>query len=140
MGTAGFACGNIRERDAYLAARSDTGWQGLYFGGTAFKTQRDIPINQVPVVAKRAAAFVDVVTTSGRGTGIAADAERVRIMRAAIPDAAMGLASGVTPENVRNYLPYVDAYLVASGIEKSFGVLDPERTKALAENIHGLQG
>ena len=50
------------------------------------------------------------------------------------------LASGVTPDNVGDYLPYVDAYLVATGIEEEFGVLDPARTKALADKVHGWGG
>jgi hypothetical protein len=126
-------------RARFLDTRRATGWNGLYFGGTAFKTQAPILENLLGTVASRAASFVDVVTTSGPGTGRAADPERVRIMREAIPGAAMGLASGVTPENASQFLPYVDAFLVASGIELSFGVLDPEKTKALAEVIHGFE-
>jgi hypothetical protein len=129
----------VQERDAYLKTRAETGWKGLYFGGTAFKTQRDIPVDQLPVVAKLAASFVDVVTSSGRGTGVAADIEKVHILRQAIPEAALALASGVTPENVKDYLPFVDAYLVATGIESAYGVLDPERTKALADKIHAWE-
>jgi hypothetical protein len=125
-------------RARFLDARKATGWKGLYFGGTAFKTQALIPENLVGTVASRAASFVDVVTTSGPGTGRAADPERIRIMREAIPNSVMGLASGVTPENAHLFLPYIDAFLVASGIELSFGVLDPKKTNALAEVIHGF--
>jgi hypothetical protein len=48
------------------------------------------------------------------------------------------LASGVSPENVSGFLPYVDAYLVASEIEteKYSGILVPERTRSLADRIH----
>jgi hypothetical protein len=123
-------------RDAYLAARKETGWKGLYFGGTAFKTQGEIPRAKLPLVAIRAASFMEVVCTSGRGTGVAADPAKVKIMRKAIPGVPMALASGITPENVDSFLPYVEAYLVATGIEKSFGVLDPKRTKELADKIH----
>jgi hypothetical protein len=124
-------------RTAFSNARMRTDWRGLYFGGTAFKTQAPIPENKLELVARRAASFVDVVTTSGRGTGISADLDRVRIMREAIPGAAMGIASGITPENAAHYLPFIDYFLVATGIEQSFGVLDPMRTRALAEIIHG---
>jgi hypothetical protein len=127
----------IVARDAYLAARAQTGWKGLYFGGTAFKTQGEIPRDKLPLVAKRAASFMEVVCSSGRGTGVAADVPKVKILREAIPGVPMALASGITPENVDPFLPYVEAYLVATGIEQSFGVLDPERTKALADKIHG---
>ena len=127
-------------RDAYLAAREATGWKGLYFGGTAFKTQQDLSDDMLPLAAERAASFVEVVCTSGRGTGVASEVSKVKIMRAAIPGVPMALASGVTPENVEAYLPYVEAYLVATGIEEHFGVLDPVRTKDLADKIHGYAG
>jgi hypothetical protein len=129
----------IRAKDAYLEARKNTGWKGLYFGGTAFKTQRDIPADKLALVATRAASFMEVVCTSGRGTGIAADVPKVKAMRETIPTVPMALASGISPENVDPFLPYVEAYLVATGIEKSFGVLDPARTKALADKIHGYR-
>lgn len=130
----------IAARDAYIAARKSTGWQGLYFGGTAFKTQREVPQDKLALVAQRAASFMEVVCSSGRGTGVAADVPKVRTLREAIPGVPMALASGITPENVDPFLPFVEAYLVATGIEKSFGVLDPARTKALADKIHGFKG
>lgn len=119
-------------------ARETSGWKGIYFGGTAFKTQTQITDPSIlRQVAQEAATFVDVVTTSGVGTGVAADVAKIRIMKEAIGDHPLGLASGVTPDNIQDYLPYVDAYLVASGIEKSFGVLDPIKTRDLAQAIHG---
>jgi hypothetical protein len=44
----------------------------------------------------------------------------------------------VTPENVYGLLPYVSAYLVATGIETGLysGVLIPSRTKILSDKIH----
>lgn len=112
-------------------------WDGLYFGGTAFKTQDPVPLQHLPTVAKRAASFVDVVTTSGPDTGVPAEIEKVRVIREAIGNHPMALASGVDCENVSLYLPYVDAFLVASGIEEAFGVLDPQKTRRLADLIHG---
>ena len=51
-------------------------------------------------------------------------------------DVALALASGVTADNVGAYLPYVDAYLVGTGIERALGVLDPLAVRALADAIH----
>lgn len=111
------------------------GWDGLYFGGVAFKYQRPVAQADLASAARAAVPHIDVITTSGAGTGIAADTTRIEAMRQGAGDHAMGLASGVTPENVASYLPLVDAYLVATGIESSFGVLDPERTRQLARCI-----
>jgi predicted TIM-barrel enzyme len=120
----------------WQAARQETGWRGLYFGGTAFKTQAPVPPARLAEVGRRAAAFVDVVTTSGPATGRAAPLEKVLRLREALGEHPMALASGVTPENVREMLPHVDAFLVATGIEQQFGRLDPARTRALADLIH----
>lgn len=62
--------------------------------------------------------------------------EKLVAMRAGVGDRALALASGVTPENVSAYLPHVDAFLVASGIESRFGVFDTARMKDLADQIH----
>ena len=126
-------------RDAWLDAREESRWNGgLYFGGTAFKTQTPITDPKALArVARAAASFVDVVLTSGAATGVAASVEKVRVMREAMkPLDSLGLASGVTPRNVAGYLPYVNVYLVASGIESAFGVLDPVKTRDLAQAIH----
>lgn len=114
-------------------------WGGLYFAGTAFKTQAELPFDKLAETAYAGAVVGDVVTTSGRATGCAAELSKVQIMRKAIGSHAMALASGITVENVRQFLPYVDAFLVASGIEIEFGLLDPVRTRALADAIHGYE-
>jgi hypothetical protein len=122
--------------DERAAEAEQQRWRGLYFGGTAFKTQAPIPAEKLAEVGRRAAAFVDVVTTSGPGTGRAASLDKVLRLREALGEHPLALASGVTPENVHEVLPYVDAYLVATGIEQQFGRLDPVRTRALADLIH----
>lgn len=124
------------EADAFLAVRRARGWNGLYFGGTAFKYQREVPANVLPRAAALAAKYMDVICTSGPGTGMAADVEKVRSMRSGLVDGhALALASGVTPENVNDYLPFVDAFLVGTGIEARFGVLDPRKVEALLAAI-----
>ena len=127
---------SVPAADDWRAVLENVGWWGTYFGRTAFKTQAPIPLGHLPTVGRRAASFVDVVTTSGRGTGVAASVDHMRVLREAVGDHPIGLASGVTPENVHEMLPSVDAFRVASGIEREFGKLDPGRTRELAESIH----
>lgn len=116
-----------------------------WFGGVAFKTEGYTPPEQYPEhVAEALYQGVTVAVTSGPGTGHAAPVEKVRAIRQCLNseaprrDAApiLGLASGVTVDNAADYLSMVDVWLVASGIERSFGVLDPERTERLAAIIH----
>ncbi|KAB2911352.1 MAG: adenine phosphoribosyltransferase [Kofleriaceae bacterium] len=120
------------EAAAFVAARREVDWSGLYFGGVAFKYQREVADAKLEWAARVARGYMDVVCTSGPGTGHEARVEKVAAMRAGLgSDGALALASGVTPENVGNFLPHVDAYLVGTGIEARLGVLDAERVAAL---------
>lgn len=117
-----------------LADRQKLGWQGLYFGSVAFKYQKKV--DDVAKVAKLAVPFMDVITTSGAGTGIAADVDKIRTMKEAIGDHPLAIASGITPENVESYLPYSDCFLVATGISDSHTELNPGRVRRLAQILN----
>lgn len=128
--------------ERFRQARRRQGWLGLYFGGVAFKYQRHIPEPFLAAAAQKATTCVDVITSSGEGTGIPASLEKVRALRSGAGHHPMALASGISPENVADYLPLVDIFLVASEIETEpySGILVPERTKLLADLIHGWRG
>ena len=106
-------------------------WKGLYFGGVAFKYQR--AVKDFGHVARLAVPFVDVVTTSGDGTGIAPDIEKIRVMKEAIGTHPLAIASGITPENASQYLEWADCILVATGISDSHTKLNPSRVARLAK-------
>ena len=117
---------------SFVTVRQRLNWTGLYFGGVAFKYQREIAPEDLGRAAANAAPYMDVVCTSGPGTGVAADVGKVNSLRAGLGgDHAMALASGVTPENVRRYMPHVQAFLVGTGVESRLGVLDPNKIAAL---------
>ncbi|MBF0451760.1 MAG: adenine phosphoribosyltransferase [Candidatus Magnetomorum sp.] len=127
--------------ERFYKARQRTGWSGLYFGGIAFKYQREVPVPLLPDAAKKSAPWVDVITSSGPGTGFAASVEKAKLIRSGAGTHPLALASGVSPENIESFLPHVDAYLVASEIEttKYSGILLPDRTKLLADCIHAWE-
>eukprot|EP00947_MAST-08B_sp_MAST-8B-sp1_P004172 g4172.t1 len=59
-----------------------------------------------------------VLCTSGPGTGSPFEADRAKLYRACVgEDVAIAVASGVTAENVEELLPYVDVFMVATGVE-----------------------
>ena len=115
------------------AARAESGWTGLYFGGTAFKKQRPVAPDDHEAAARTAAAWMDAVTTSGAATGKAADRAKIAAFRRGCGDTPLALASGVTPENAAGYAPDVDAMLVATGINRpgDFYEIDPARLRRL---------
>jgi len=118
-----------RTAEAIAVARERSGWKGLYFGGVAFKYQR--AVDNLATAGKIAAKYMDGVTTSGPGTGMAAEPEKIRMMRQALGSTPLAIASGITPENVRDYLGFADCFLVATGISKSFTELDGDKLTAL---------
>lgn len=105
----------------------------LLFGGVAFKYQRRV--KNLERVARLAMPFVDVITTSGEGTGIAADIEKIRIMKRAVGEHPLAIASGITPENVLQYMEYADCFLVATGVSDSHTELNPARVRKLASIV-----
>lgn len=125
----------LLEAEAFDIKKTEYKWKGLYFGGVAFKYQAQVKDKNLDTVTRVAKEFMDIVTTSGEGTGRAAKPDKVMVMRYALGDSALALASGVTAGNVKNYLPYVNAYLVATGIEDDFGVLNEQKTNKLAKII-----
>lgn len=116
-----------------LAVRQARAPGCLYFGGVAFKYQR--PVADLEAAARVAARCMDVVTTSGPGTGLAADVEKSRRMKQALGDVPLAVASGITPANVGDYLPYADSFLVATGIGLNFAELDPAKVRALVRRV-----
>ena len=116
---------------AISRVRRESDWKGLYFGGTAFKMQRTVADDKVGVAASLATHFMDVVTTSGSATGVAANMDKIRAMRASCGDAAMAIASGITPANASDYIPYVDCFLVATGVSGDFYNFDPIKLRSL---------
>ena len=120
--------------EVILEVQRRHGWQGLYFGGVAFKYQR--AVTNLAQAARNALRYMDVVTTSGPGTGQAADPDKIRTMKEALGETLpLAIASGVSPENVTDYLPHADCFLVATGISYTFEELDPARLRDLVRVV-----
>lgn len=114
-------------------AKIQSGWSGLYFGGTAFKKQRPVAEDDYAIAADIAGSYMDVVTTSGSATGQRAQQTKISEFRGALRDKPLALASGVTPENITGYANDVDAVLVATGINYpgDFYNIDPASLRRL---------
>lgn len=120
------------EAEDIARVRAESGWDGLYFGGTAFKKQRPVANSGLADAVRLAVPWMDVVTTSGIATGEEADDSKVETFRRAIGDAPLALASGITPDNAHRYAQ-VDCFMVATGINEpgNFYDIDPARLSAL---------
>jgi len=85
-----------------------------YYGGVAFKYQPQ-PKN-LKSVSELADRRFSVVVTSGAGTGQAADIEKIKAIKSFIGTSSLALASGTTKENLYQYWPYVDVYIVGTSL------------------------
>lgn len=109
----------------------------LVFAGVAFKHQRHEP--QPEQAAVRAHEFGFVPTTSGSATGVAAEVGKIESMRRALGDAPLAIASGVTPENAREFAPHLSHVLVATGVSESFYEFDFEKLYQVRVRCEGAQ-
>jgi predicted TIM-barrel enzyme len=121
--------------------RQVSGWTGLYFGGTAFKKQREVAPEHYETSARKACPHMDVITTSGVATGKEVDLSKIEVFRRGIGDRPMALASGITPDNAHAYAD-VDCFMVATGINRqgNFYDIDAARLKRLMRITRELGG
>jgi len=117
-------------------ARRESAWEGLYFGGVAFKYQREVEPTRLGDAAKIASRYLDVITTSGPGTGRAAAVEKIATMKQALGEFPLAIASGITPDNITDFLPHADCFLVATGISSRFDELNKNKLRALIEAVN----
>jgi len=104
------------------------------FGSVAFKTQRYEPSPEI--AAKKAFDFGWVPTTSGVSTGVAADLDKIKRMSSVIPN-SLAIASGITPNNISNYIAFADYFLVATGLQnESFYEFDDTKVKKIMSFIN----
>lgn len=89
-------------------------FKGLFFGGLAFKYQPQ-PAD-LKAACEESILATDVSTTSGSGTGRAADVNKIKDIRNYLGNHPMAIASGVSAQNIDNYKDLANYLLVASSI------------------------
>lgn len=125
----------------FREVRPDIAQRVKYAGGVAFKytpTFTEDP-QRAAAEAAKLKDFVDVVVTSGPGTGSPANPEKIIAMKEAIGDKPLAVASGVTPDNVGEFAA-ADQVFVATGIEtaKYSGIFIPDELRRMIEAAHAL--
>ena len=119
----------VNERAQKIAkVRECSRWNGLYFGGTAFKKQRPVMNERIGDAAGEACKYMDVITTSGVATGQAAEIAKINMFRAAIGDRPLAVASGITPANASTFSD-VDCFMIATGINEKNNFYDIDRSR-----------
>jgi predicted TIM-barrel enzyme len=128
---------NQKEAAIIADSRRESRWDGLYFGGTCFKKQRQVAPEHYEVSAQIATSWMDVVTTSGMATGHAPELSKVETFRRGAGDTALALASGLTPENAHLFAPMIDCFIIGTGINHAgdFHNFDPAKLARLMDFV-----
>jgi predicted TIM-barrel enzyme len=101
-----------------------------FFASVAFKYRRHEEHPVEAALNARNAGFIP--TTSGAATGKAPAIEKIRGMASA---GRLAIASGMTPENVGGFVPYLTDILVATGISRSEHHIDPGKLIAFVRSV-----
>ncbi|MCK9446457.1 hypothetical protein M0Q50_06160 [bacterium] len=104
-------------------------FKGMFFGGLSFKYQPQP--KDLKIACDDATLSTDVATTSGVGTGKAANVDKIKTIREYLGNHPMAIASGVSSENIHNYKDIVDYLLVASSITSSNEMIYKEKLMEL---------
>ncbi len=83
--------------------------------------------------------LADALILSGTGTGLAAAVADLQAVRAACPSARVLVGSGVSLENVGDYLPLADGFIVGSSLKRGGAIGNPvseRRVAALAKMLN----
>ncbi len=111
-------------------------WRGLYFGGIAFKYQREV--KNLALVTEAALPFMDVVTTSGDATGKAPAREKIATMKRAAGIHPIAIASGITVENAAEFKSLADYALVYSSLSDGKEGLDPMLVRKMSVTLRRM--
>lgn len=104
-----------------------------FFGSVAFKYQ--VPDPNPARAARLASQLGMIATTSGEATGVAPPARKLALMRTALGESPLALASGVTPDNAYELGRFLSHVLVATGISSSFYEFDRQLLKELVKQL-----
>jgi hypothetical protein len=111
-------------------------------GGIAFKYTPTATNNANAASAETAVLkrYVDVITTSGLGTGKPPTVEKLAAMKFVSGGKPVAVASGIDLSNIESFGGIVDEVLVASSVETrpGSGVFEPSVLKDFIEIAHNL--
>lgn len=116
----------VSQNAKYISGLLGTMPNHRLFTSVAFKYQAHEPD---PAKAAQLVAGMGpqwIVTTSGAATGEAPDVEKLKMMKEAIGQSPLAVASGISLENAKMLFPYVDCALVSThlGCDLAGGRLD----------------
>lgn len=127
--------------DSIVDALKASGYRGLYFGGVAFKGKRKVPPESQIEAASMGAGFMDVVTTSGAGTGHEPTPDKIERMAEGACDASHGYIGRAAPGRMSRLATTSRSALAVEGVNVPIGIasgVDPENVISFLEVCPGM--
>jgi predicted TIM-barrel enzyme len=122
--------------------QSDERPSAMHVAGVLMKYTRPRDGRNFESAMRAALGSVDGINITGPQTGVLADVERVKTARAIAGEYPVGLASGVSVDNVASVIRYIDYAIVGTSLKKADDPLrtDESRVRALREKMTALGG
>ena len=109
-------------------------WNGLYFGGVMFKYQNND--NTDLKTLKEVHKYIDVLTTTGRSTGVAIDSEKLNYIHNNTNENIMiGIASGINSENIKFIKDKCNIFIVRTSLVNNKNDIILEKLDELINSI-----
>lgn len=119
-------------------------------GATEIKILGDVDVKHSAPLAERALedevddlvhrALADAVVVSGAGTGKATDPEKARRVKAAAPDTAVFIGSGITTETISDFAENADGFIVGTALKKDGAAANAVAVQRVRELMERLRG
>jgi len=121
--------GTTTERNFALKLQKDTRPAAMHVAGVHMKYTR--PLNDLSLsdAVKQALGSIDGINVTGPKTGVRADLERIKKAHQAAAGYPLGLASGVSAENIAPVLPFIDYAIVGTSLKEDHDKLRTSREK-----------
>ncbi len=115
--------------------------EAMHVAGVHMKYTRPTDGLSFPDAVKRARGSVDGIIVTGPETGILADVERIRTAREMAGEHVLGLASGVSVDNIEAVIQYIDFAIVGTSLKRTENPLriDGEKVRALRARMDALR-
>lgn len=125
-----------------LATQRDVKPDAMHVAGVHMKYTRPLDGKSFEEAMQAALGTVDGINITGPQTGVLADVERVKTARRIAGRFPVGLASGVSVDNIASVIPYIDYAIVGTSLKMADNPLrtDGSRVRALRDAMNSLGG
>ena len=121
--------GTTTERNFALKTQNDVGPNAMHVAGVHMKYTRPLNDLSFPDAVKTALGSVDGINVTGPKTGVLADVKRIEIAHTSAGGYPLGLASGVSVENIAPVIPFIDYAIVGTSLKEDDDKLRTSREK-----------